>query len=167
MEVFKRHMASRKREPIPLQQKKVEHKCPPNWDTITFAPKKNKLIGQTMLAPGKVMGLQLSGDRQWIRLEFSDAKFCAWLNTCAHTLGAEAIGKQIFVSRFCNQYGRTAFPLRIDGDLAIGATISVSIAEFRAYEKDGIHMAAELGRDIIVHECAKTTREDDYFSDGD
>tara|TARA_B100001540_G_scaffold244710_1_gene219752 strand:- start:59 stop:580 length:522 start_codon:yes stop_codon:yes gene_type:complete len=169
--LFVQHVASRKPVPLPMETKRVEVAMPPPCADVAPAKTANKCKAHVTLPDATVQDVQLSGRRQWIRLDVQ----CGWLDDVYDHLGVER-RRSLMLSRYRTDFqGKLKVPLRLwtpemtplELRIQKGDVVRCAIHEVRAYDRDGRQVCAELHRDVVMVKQTKKRRHPTYFSDGD
>ena len=166
IEIFAKHIASRKVQPIAIELKESKIEIPPEYNQVELRVNKNKARGACSLQEATVVSCDMEGDRQWISLsfknEYEDPDFLKWFNDLATSLSAEIkindtdadtdadTRTTLLLSRFRKDYtGKDKVPIRLwkmdregvlqeyDGCLTAGSVVICSFEEMRAYCKKG------------------------------
>lgn len=174
---FQRHVASRKAVPVDMETKKIPVKMPPICTRVAPILKHpDKCLCTVSLPDAVVVDANLTGRRQWIRLQLQPSDADEWLDTLYEHLKVPR-GKTLVVSRYRVDFqGKTRVPLRMwSPDMSPlklqvdkGDVVKCGITELRAYEREGRQCCGELHRDMVmVRKNKKRRRQPVYFSDGE
>ena len=171
---FERHVASRKIVPVLMESKKIPVTMPPPCqDVAPILKHPNKCSCTVTLPEATVVDVDLSGRRQWIRIQLHPSDADGWIDSLFEHLKIKR-PQTLIVSRYRTDFqGRTKVPLRLwdpdmkpsDHRLTEGDVIKCAIVELRAYEREGRQCCAELHRDMVLVRKTKKRPSVPYFSD--
>ena len=175
---FERHVASRKPVPVLMETKTLPVEMPPPCAQVAPLLKHpNKCKCTVTLPAATVVDVNLSGRRQWIRLQLHPSDADGWIDCLYSHLKIDR-PKTLIVSRYRTDFqGKVRVPLRLwnpdmtssDHRLQQGDVVQCAISELRAYEREGRQCCGELHRDMVLVKKNKKRRRQAalYFSDGE
>ena len=172
---FERHVASRKVQPVSMEPKKIPVTMPPPCqDVAPILKNPNKCVCTVTLPEATILDINLSGRRQWLRIQVHPSDADGWID-CLYKHLKIPRSETLMVSRYRTDFqGKVKVPLRLwDPDMTpsthrldVGDVVKCAISELRAYEREGRHCCGELHRDmVLVRKSKKRTMDIPYFSD--
>jgi len=165
--------------PVLMETKTLQIQMPPSCDQVAPILKHPDKCKCTVTLPAAtIVDLNLTGRRQWLRIQMHPSDSDGWVDCLFEHLKIPR-PKTVMVSRYRTDFqGKVRVPLRLfepdmtptNHRLRQGDVVQCAISELRAYEREGRQCCGELYRDmILVKKSKKRSRPKAplYFSDGE